>query len=86
MLKRNPTYEAIRKGKFFEIYYEPAFDENRRVIAMTNMVNIIKATGGKNLIVSSHAHQNSTHRTPYDVAALLISLGMDKNKALATMK
>ena len=54
MLKRNPTYEAIRKGKFFEIYYEPAFDENRRVIAMTNMVNIIKATGGKNLIVSSN--------------------------------
>jgi RNase P/RNase MRP subunit p30 len=53
---------------------------------MTNMINIIKATGGKNLIVSSHANQNGTHRTPYDVAALLISLGLDKNKALLSIK
>lgn len=53
---------------------------------MTNMINIIKATGGKNLIVSSHASGNGTHRSPYDVAALLISLGLDKNKSLATMK
>jgi RNase P/RNase MRP subunit p30 len=53
---------------------------------MTNIVNIIKATGGKNLITSSHASDSRTHRTPYDVAALLISLGLDKNKALATLK
>jgi RNase P/RNase MRP subunit p30 len=53
---------------------------------MTNMINIIKATGGKNLIVSSRANQNGTHRTPYDVAALLISLGLDKNKALLSIK
>lgn len=53
---------------------------------MTNMINIIKATGGKNLITSSHASDSSIHRTPYDVAALLMSLGIDKNKALATMK
>lgn len=52
---------------------------------MTNMINIIKATGGKNLIVSSHANQGGTHRTPYDVAAMLISLGLDKNKALETI-
>jgi RNase P/RNase MRP subunit p30 len=86
MLKRNPVYEAINKGKYFEICYEPMFDESRRVIAMTNMVNILKATGGKNLITSSHASDVRTHRTPYDVAALLISLGLDKNKALATLK
>jgi RNase P/RNase MRP subunit p30 len=49
------------------------------------MINIIKATGGKNLIVSSHANQSGTHRTPYDVAAMLISLGLDKNKALETI-
>ena len=62
------------------------FDETKRVVAMTNMINIIKATGGKNLIVSSHASNNGTHRTPYDVAALLISMGLDKNKALTSMK
>lgn len=53
---------------------------------MTNMINIIKATNGKNLIVSSHVSEGSSHRTPYDVAAMLISLGLDKEKALATMK
>lgn len=53
---------------------------------MTNMVNIIKATNGKNIIVSSHSSQNGTHRSPYEVAAMLVSLGLDKNKALACMK
>lgn len=86
MLKRNPVYEAIRKGKFFEIIYEPLFDETKRTVAMTNIINIVKATGGKNLIVSSQASSNSTHRTPCDVASMLISLGLDKGKALSTMK
>lgn len=38
------------------------------------------------MIVSSQASQAGTHRTPYDIAAMLISLGLDKGKALATMK
>ena len=53
---------------------------------MTNMINLIKATGGKNIIVSSHASNFKTHRTPYDVAALMTSLGLSKNLALMTMK
>ena len=79
MLKRNPIYDAIRKGKYFEIQYDAIFDENTRVICMTNMINIIKATKGKNLIVSSHASKVYRHRTPYDIVSLLISLGMNKN-------
>lgn len=53
---------------------------------MTNMINLIKATGGKQLIFSSNAESTGTHRTPYDAAALLASLGLPKNQALATMK
>ena len=49
---------------------------------MTNMVNIIKATGGKNLVISSHVGDHTIYRTPFDVAALMISLGLDKSKAL----
>ena len=86
MLKRNPVYEAIRKGKFFEICYEPIFDEDKRVVCMTNIVNIIKATNGKNLVISSHCSDHSTHRTPFDIAALMVSLGMAKNTVLACMK
>lgn len=62
------------------------FEDNTRVICMTNMINVIKATGGKNLIISSHTDNFKTHRTPYDVAALMTSLGMNKNQVLATMK
>ena len=86
MLKRNPVYEAIRKGKYFEICYQPMFDDDKRVVCMTNIVNIIKATNGKNLIISSHCSDHSTHRTPFDIAALMISLGMNKNAVLACMK
>jgi RNase P/RNase MRP subunit p30 len=53
---------------------------------MTNMINIIKATNNKNIIVTSHADNFKIHRTPYDVAALLSTLGMNKNLALAAMK
>lgn len=53
---------------------------------MTNIANIIKATNGKNLVVSSNVFDYAYHRTPYDVASLLISLGLDKNMALASMK
>lgn len=53
---------------------------------MTNIINIIKATKGKNIIISSHASNTYRHRTPYDVASLLISLGMNKNQTLACMK
>lgn len=49
---------------------------------MTNMINIFKATKGKNLIISSHANNIINHRTPYDVASLMISLGMNKNQVL----
>ena len=53
---------------------------------MTNIANIIKATNGKNLVVSSNAYDFNCHRSPYDVASLLVCLGLDKNVALSCMK
>jgi hypothetical protein len=62
------------------------FDEVTRLICMTNIVNIIKATGGKNLILSSHVDNFANHRSPFDISSLLISLGLNKTQALSTMK
>lgn len=62
------------------------FDDSTRVVCMTNMINVIKATGGKNIIVSSHTDNTKTHRSPYDVAALMASLNLPKHLALAAMK
>jgi RNase P/RNase MRP subunit p30 len=62
------------------------FDDVSRVICMTNIINIIKATGGKNIIFSSHADNFKYHRSPYDVAALAASIGLNKHQTLAAMK
>ena len=62
------------------------FDDATRVICMTNIINLVKATGGKNIIISSHADNFKLHRSPYDVAALMSTLGLNKNICLATMK
>ena len=62
------------------------FDDATRVICMTNIINLVKATGGKNIIISSHADNFKLHRSPYDVAALMSTLGLNKNVVLATMK
>ena len=62
------------------------FDENKRIFCMTNIVNLIKATNGKNIIVSSHCNEYSQHRSPYDVVSLLITLGMTKEQAFCAIK
>ena len=66
--------------------YAPIFEDANRVVCMTNFINIIKATNSKNLIITSHSDHWRTHRSPYDVAALLSSLGMGKELALTAMK
>lgn len=53
---------------------------------MTNIINILKATNNKNIVLTSHANSARIHRTPYDVAALLAALGLPKDQALLTMK
>ena len=78
MLKRSPVFEAIRKGKFFEISLAPLFDANKKRICLTNCINVIKATKGKNLIVSSDASGTLYHRSGYDICSLLVSLGLKK--------
>lgn len=62
------------------------FEEVSRVTCMTNIINIFKATTSKNILITSRADSLNTHRTPYDVAALLATLGFPKNEALAGMK
>lgn len=81
MLKRSPVFEAIRKGKFFEITVGALYDANKKRVCMTNCLNIIKATKGKNLIVSSDVSTTLYHRSGYDICSLLISLGLNKDQA-----
>jgi ribonuclease P/MRP protein subunit RPP1 len=83
MLKRNPVYEAIRKGKFFEISYGALYDANKKRVCLTNCINIIKATKGKNLILTSNVNSHIYHRAPSDICSLLVTLGLSRDKAYA---
>lgn len=78
MLKRNPVYEAIRKGKYFELSYGSLFDSGKRRLCLTNCLNLIKATKGKNLIVSSEVSNAIYRRTGDDLCSLLITLGLSR--------
>ena len=81
MLKRNPVYEAIRRGKYFEINLSSLYDSNKKRVCLTNCINLIKATKGKNLIVSSDTSNFLYHRSGYDICSLLTSLGLKKDEA-----
>jgi ribonuclease P/MRP protein subunit RPP1 len=82
MLKRNQVYEAIRKGKFFELQYSGMFDANKKRVCLTNCINLIKATKGKNLLVSSGLSSHIYHRSPVDICSLLLTLGMKRERAI----
>ena len=86
MLKRNPVYEAIRKGKYFEITYNNLYDNNKKRVCLTNAINIIKATKGKNLIVSRECLNYIYHRSGYDLVSLLITLGLKKDEAIKCLR
>ena len=66
--------------EYLKINY-PLFDDNKRVVCMTNT-----NTNGKNLLVSSNAYDFNCHQSPYDVASLLVFLTLNKNMALSCMK
>lgn len=82
MLKRSPVYEAIQKGKYFELCYGALFDGSKKRICLTNSINIIKATKGKNLIVTSDAASHIFHRGAVDICSLLTTLGLSRDQAL----
>lgn len=86
MLKRSPVYEAIRKGKYFEISYNALFDSTKKRTCLTNCINIIKATKGKNLIVTSDVSSQIFHRSAIDLCSLLVTLGMSRDKALMCIR
>lgn len=53
---------------------------------MTNIINIIKATNGKNIVVSSRADGPAMHRSVYDVGAVMLCLGMGRAGVLEAMR
>ncbi|VAI04429.1 unnamed protein product [Triticum turgidum subsp. durum] len=76
---------ALQRGIHFEIAYSPLIDDvnsRRQVLAEAKL--LVDWTKGKNLIISSAAHNANEIRGPYDVinlCAYLLGLSMERAKA-----
>lgn len=72
----------IDKGIHIEINYADALtDPVRRRNFISNASILINLTKGKNIIISSDADYWLYHRSPYDLVAIGITLGMKKDAA-----
>jgi RNase P/RNase MRP subunit p30 len=76
-LKLNLVQEAIKRGIMFEICYSKSLkDMNARRSFIANASSLVKATKGRNIILSSGARDLFEQRAPWDVINLACVLGM----------
>ncbi|TPX37680.1 hypothetical protein SmJEL517_g00719 [Synchytrium microbalum] len=69
---------AIQRGIYFEISYAAAIrDTTARRNLLGNAANLVRATRGKNILVSSSAAAAMELRGPYDVMNLCNLFGLD---------
>ena len=67
-IKKEGITEALNRGIFFELCYcECLLDPSKRKYFLQNSLSIIKATKGKNIILSSNTWDMIFHRSPYDL-------------------
>ena len=85
-LKLNLVQEAVKRGIMFEICYAHALkDMNARRVFIANASNLVKATKGRNIIMSSGARDLFEQRAPWDVINLACVLGMNIDAAHRTV-
>ncbi|XP_018418355.1 PREDICTED: ribonuclease P protein subunit p30 [Nanorana parkeri] len=81
-----PISAAIERGIFFELIYTPAIkDSTLRRYTISNALNLMQTSKGKNIIVSSGAERPLDLRGPYDVATLGLLFGLSEGPAKAAL-
>ncbi|EKX31759.1 hypothetical protein GUITHDRAFT_122047 [Guillardia theta CCMP2712] len=69
--------KAIDRGVFFEITYGPCLrDAGARRQLFSNAMELVRATRGRNLIISSQAERAMELRSPHDVISMSEMLGL----------
>ena len=85
-IKSSSVSLAISKGIYFEISYAAAIsDLNARKSLAINSKNLIRATKGKNIIISSNAQNAMQLRSPNDLMNLYSLFGLNPDKAKAAL-
>jgi len=78
LLKPPMVSLAIQRGIMFEISYSPALqDINLRRYLIKNATGLVRATRGRNIIITSQALGAMDIRGPYDVANLASLFGLE---------
>jgi ribonuclease P/MRP protein subunit RPP1 len=68
---------AIKRSIYFEITYTPCLgDSAGRRYFFSNASNLVRHTGGRNLVLSSGAARDILLRSPYDVVNIALLVGM----------
>ncbi|CAD8043413.1 unnamed protein product [Paramecium primaurelia] len=80
--KAKVSSQLLDKNVMFEINYGDAVqDPNKRRQFISNAQIIINATKGRNIIMSSDTNYWLYHRSPYDLVALGMTIGLKKDQA-----
>ena len=78
--------QAIERGIHFEIVYSPAIRDNtQRRYIISNAMELVHVSKGKNIIISSEAGHQMDLRGPYDVANLGNLFGMKEEQCKAAV-
>ncbi|RQM14923.1 hypothetical protein DD237_003344 [Peronospora effusa] len=82
-IKRPWVTAAIKRDIHFEITYTPCLgDTAGRRYFFSNASNLVRLTGGKNLVFSSGATRDILLRSPYDVINIGLLSGLKYGQAL----
>jgi ribonuclease P/MRP protein subunit RPP1 len=85
-LKIATVGQAIARGIYFEIQYSPLFSSpSTRKNWLSNTAALVRASQGKNLIISSGAESAIHMRSPADIANLSILFGLNPQLAKDSM-
>lgn len=85
-LKLTTTNLAISRGLFFEVTYSGCIrDSSIRRNIITNTIQLLRVTRGKNLIISSEVQSLLELRSPYDIIHMASLFGMNQAAARAAV-
>ena len=81
-LRQGLVEAAVKRGMYFEIVYSPALrDATARRHLISNALELVRATRGRNIVLSSGAADPMDIRGPHDVANLAMLFGLNEAAA-----
>lgn len=85
-LKPKPCMAAVARGAVFEVCYgqlvSPSADQRARAVFVANVLELVRATRGRGIVLSSEARAAGQMRAPADVVNLFAVWGLGPEKGL----